>query len=35
MLLELFNKPVGFFLLAMAIIFITPLLSKRLRLPGI
>ncbi|MBK8822737.1 MAG: cation:proton antiporter [Anaerolineales bacterium] len=35
MLLELFNKPVGFFLLAMAIILITPLLSERLRLPGI
>ncbi|MBI5946139.1 MAG: cation:proton antiporter [Chloroflexi bacterium] len=35
MLLELFNKPVGFFLLAMAIILITPLLSERVRLPGI
>jgi Kef-type K+ transport system membrane component KefB/nucleotide-binding universal stress UspA family protein len=35
MLLELFNKPVGFFLLAMVIILITPLLSERLRLPGI
>ena len=35
MLIELFNKPVGFFLLAMAIILITPLLSERLRLPGI
>ena len=35
MLLELFNKPVGFFLLAMTIILITPLLSEKLRLPGI
>jgi Kef-type K+ transport system membrane component KefB/nucleotide-binding universal stress UspA family protein len=35
MLLELFNKPVGFFLLAMVIILITPLLSEKLRLPGI
>jgi len=35
MLLELFNKPVGFFLLTMTIILITPLLSERLRLPGI
>jgi Kef-type K+ transport system membrane component KefB/nucleotide-binding universal stress UspA family protein len=35
MLLELFNKPVGFFLLAMTIILITPLLSERLKLPGI
>ncbi|MCE9647797.1 MAG: cation:proton antiporter [Chloroflexi bacterium] len=35
MLIELFDKPVGFFLLAMAIILITPLLSERLKLPGI
>ncbi|MBI5352469.1 MAG: cation:proton antiporter [Chloroflexi bacterium] len=35
MLLELLNKPVGFFLLAMTIILITPLLSERLKLPGI
>ena len=35
MILELFNKPVGFFLLTMTIILITPLLSERLRLPGI
>ena len=35
MLIELFNKPVGFFLLIMAIILVTPLLSERLRLPGI
>lgn len=35
MLLELFNKPVGFFLLVMAIILIAPLLSERVRLPGI
>ena len=35
MLLELFNKPVGFFLLVMMIILVTPLLSERLRLPGI
>ena len=32
---ELFEKPVGFFLLIMTIILITPLLSERLRLPGI
>jgi Kef-type K+ transport system membrane component KefB len=35
MLLELFSKPVGFFLIVMAIILITPLISERLRLPGI
>ena len=35
MLLELFQKPVGFFLIVMAIILITPLLSERLKLPGI
>ncbi len=35
MLLELFAKPVGFFLIVMAIILITPLLSERLKLPGI
>lgn len=35
MLLELFDKPVGFFLLIMTIILITPLLSERVRLPGI
>jgi Kef-type K+ transport system membrane component KefB/nucleotide-binding universal stress UspA family protein len=35
MILELFAKPVGFFLIVMAIILITPLLSERLRLPGI
>lgn len=34
-LLELFSKPVGFFLIVMAIILITPLISERLRLPGI
>lgn len=34
-MLELFNKPVGFFLLIMMIILITPLLSERVRLPGI
>jgi len=32
---ELFAKPVGFFLIVMAIILITPLISERLRLPGI
>lgn len=32
---ELFDKPVGFFLLIMTIILITPLLSERVRLPGI
>lgn len=32
---ELLDKPVGFFLLIMAIILITPLLSERVRLPGI
>ncbi|MBP8047829.1 MAG: cation:proton antiporter [Anaerolineales bacterium] len=35
MLLELFEKPVGFFLIIMAIILITPLLSEKLKLPGI
>ena len=35
MIIELFNKPVGFFLLIMTIILITPLLSERVRLPGI
>ncbi|MEN9562351.1 MAG: hypothetical protein RIR73_595 [Chloroflexota bacterium] len=35
MLEELFAKPVGFFLIVMAIILITPLISERLRLPGI
>ncbi|MFN8434373.1 MAG: cation:proton antiporter [Anaerolineales bacterium] len=35
MLEELFSKPVGFFLIVMAIILITPLISERLRLPGI
>lgn len=35
MILELFAKPVGFFLLIMTIILITPLLSERMRLPGI
>jgi len=34
-MLELFNKPVGFFLLIMTIILVTPLLSERVRLPGI
>lgn len=34
-LLELFSKPVGFFLIIMAIILITPLISERLKLPGI
>ncbi|MEO8354331.1 MAG: cation:proton antiporter [Chloroflexota bacterium] len=34
-MLELFDKPVGFFLLIMTIILITPLLSERIRLPGI
>lgn len=34
-MLELFDKPVGFFLLIMAMILITPLLSERVRLPGI
>lgn len=34
-LLELFSKPVGFFLIVMAIILITPLISERLKLPGI
>jgi Kef-type K+ transport system membrane component KefB/nucleotide-binding universal stress UspA family protein len=35
MIYELFDKPVGFFLLIMAIILVTPLLSERVRLPGI
>ncbi len=35
MILELFAKPVGFFLLIMTIILVTPLLSERVRLPGI
>lgn len=35
MLEDLFSKPVGFFLIVMAIILITPLISERLRLPGI
>lgn len=35
MLIELFHKPVGFFLIVMAIILVTPLLSERLKLPGI
>jgi Kef-type K+ transport system membrane component KefB/nucleotide-binding universal stress UspA family protein len=35
MIHELFDKPVGFFLLIMAIILVTPLLSERVRLPGI
>ena len=35
MLIELFNKPVGFFLLVMTIILVTPLLSERVKLPGI
>ena len=35
MLADLFDKPVGFFLLTMTIILITPLLSERVRLPGI
>ncbi|MCZ2123174.1 MAG: cation:proton antiporter [Anaerolineales bacterium] len=34
-LLELFSKPVGFFLVIMAIILVTPLISERLKLPGI
>lgn len=34
-LLELFAKPVGFFLIVMAIILITPLISERLKLPGV
>ncbi len=34
-MLELFNKPVGFFLLIMTIVLVTPLLSERVRLPGI
>ena len=34
-MLELFSKPVGFFLIIMTIILITPLLSERVRLPGI
>lgn len=35
MLEELFAKPVGFFLIVMTIILITPLISERLKLPGI
>lgn len=35
MLHELFSKPVGFFLIVMAIILVTPLVSERLKLPGI
>ncbi|MBV6394182.1 MAG: Glutathione-regulated potassium-efflux system protein KefB [Anaerolineales bacterium] len=35
MLHELFSKPVGFFLIVMAIILVTPLISERLKLPGI
>jgi Kef-type K+ transport system membrane component KefB len=35
MTLDLFDKPVGFFLLVMTIILITPLISERVRLPGI
>jgi len=35
MLVELFAKPVGFFLVVMTIILVTPLLSEMLRLPGI
>ena len=35
MLIELLNKPVGFFLLVMTIILVTPLLSERVKLPGI
>jgi len=35
MLIELFDKPVGFFLLIMVVILITPMLSERVRLPGI
>jgi Kef-type K+ transport system membrane component KefB/nucleotide-binding universal stress UspA family protein len=35
LLFELLEKPVGFFLIVMTIILITPLLSERLRLPGI
>ncbi len=35
MLEELFSKPVGFFLIVMSIILITPLISERLKLPGI
>src|SRR3989304_9905879 len=34
-MLQIFNEPVGFFLLIMIIILITPLLSARVRLPGI
>ena len=34
-MIELFNKPVGLFLLIITIILITPLLSERVRLPGI
>ena len=31
---EFLNEPVAFFLLIMSIILVTPLLSERLRLPG-
>jgi Kef-type K+ transport system membrane component KefB/nucleotide-binding universal stress UspA family protein len=34
-MLERFNEPVAFFLLIMSIILITPLLSERVKLPGI
>lgn len=34
-MVELLNKPVGFFLIVMTIILFTPLLSERVRLPGI
>ena len=32
---ERFNEPVAFFLLIMSIILVTPLLSERVKLPGI
>lgn len=35
MLFELFSKPVGFFVIVMTIILVTPLLSEKLKLPGI
>src|SRR5215204_7810231 len=34
-MVELLSKPVGFFLIVMTIILFTPLLSERVRLPGI
>ena len=34
MLIELLDKPVGFFLLSMIVILVTPMLSERVRLPG-